>query len=129
MSSHSEVDLSVPSSVSDHWESHSSLSDHVSESGLSVSSGSRARDSGDSGNSSSGSPGLGRVSHACVSVDSVGLSGVLGEVVVDVLDDILSQGTGEDLGEFDFLEDVFVVVVVVNGDCDSSHLYKNIINE
>ncbi len=114
VSSHSQVDFSVPSSVGDDWEGHSSLSDHVTEGGLSVSAGTRAGDSWNSGDGSSGSPGFGRVSHTCVSVDSVGLSGVLGQVVVDVLDDVLSQGAGEDIWKFDLLQDVLLVVVVVD---------------
>jgi hypothetical protein len=110
----SEVDLSVPSSVGLEWEGHSTLSTHVGEGSLSVSGGTRSLDSWDSGNSSSGSPRLSGVLHTSVSVNSMGLSGVSGDVVVDVLDDVLSEWLGEDIWKFHFLDNGLFGFAIVN---------------
>jgi hypothetical protein len=86
----SEIDLSVPSSKGLEWEGHSTFSTHVSESSLSVSGSTRSFDSWNSGNSSSGSPRLSRVLHTSISIDSMSLSRVSGDVVVNILNNILS---------------------------------------
>lgn len=120
----SEVDLSMPSSVGLEWEGHSTLSTHVSEGSLSISGGTRSLDSWYSGNSSTSSPRLSRVLHTSVSVDTMGLSGVSGDIVMDVLDNILSEWAGEDLREFHFLKDSLFSFAVVNRHGWLSHLYK-----
>lgn len=78
MSSLGHIDLSVPSSVSFEGSEHSSLSAHVTESGLSGSVSTGSRDSGNSCNGSTGSPRFGGVFHTGINIDSVGLSGVFG---------------------------------------------------
>lgn len=71
-----DVDLSVPSSVGLEGEGHSTLSDHVTEGGLSSSGGTGSRNSGNSGDGTTGSPGFGGVFHTSFGVDSVGLSSI-----------------------------------------------------
>jgi uncharacterized membrane-anchored protein len=110
----SEVDLSVPSSISLKWESHSTFSTHVSKGSLAISGGTRSLNSWNSGNSSSGTPRLSGVLHTSISVNSVSLSRVSGDVVVDVLDDVLSQSTSEDVWEFHFLDDLLFRLKVIN---------------
>ena len=102
MSSLSEVDFSVPSSPGDSGVEHSSSSAHVSEGSLSGSVGSGSSDSGNSCDGSTGSPGLGVVHHTGVLVYGVGLSSVLVQVVEDEMDDIVSDGSEEDVGDSDF---------------------------
>ena len=93
-----EVGLSVPFSVDLEGSEHSSLSAHVTEGSLSRSVGTRSSNSGDSSHSSSGSPGLGGVLHTSVVLDGVSLSSVLGDVGVNEMDDIVSDGGSEDSG-------------------------------
>lgn len=114
MSLQSEIDLSMPSSEGLQWESHSTFSTHVSKGSLTISGSTRSLDSWNSGNSSSGSPRLSRVLHTSVSVDSMSLSRVSGDVVMDVLDNVLSKGTSEDVWEVHFLDDLLLRLEVVN---------------
>jgi len=90
-----EVDLSVPSSPGLEGSEHSSLSAHVTEGTLSGSVGTGASDSGNTSNGSTSSPGFGRMLHAGLGGDSVGLSDVLGDLIVNELDDIDSDGDRE----------------------------------
>mmetsp|Transcript_46732 Transcript_46732/g.53903 ORF Transcript_46732/g.53903 Transcript_46732/m.53903 type:complete len:288 (-) Transcript_46732:4-867(-) len=99
MSLLSHIDSSVPSSPHLSRGEHSSLSAHVTESSLSGSVGSRSRNSGNSGNSSSGSPRLGTVLMTSLQTDSISLSGVLGDVVMHEMDDIISDGSSEHGGQ------------------------------
>jgi hypothetical protein len=78
VSSLGHIDLSVPSSVGFEGSEHSSLSAHITESGLSGSVGTRSRNSGNSCHGSTGSPGFGGVFHTSINIDSVSLSGVFG---------------------------------------------------
>lgn len=91
-----EVDLSVPSSPSSEWVDHSTATAHVTVGTLARSGGSGTSHSRNSGNGSSGTPGERRGLHTSKVFDSVGLSGVLGDVVVDEGDDIVSEGSTED---------------------------------
>jgi len=90
-----EVDLSVPSSPGLEGSEHSSLSAHVTEGTLSGSVGTGASDSGNTSNGSTSSPGFGRMLHAGLGGDSVSLSDVLGDLIVNELDDIDSDGDRE----------------------------------
>lgn len=124
MSSLTKIDLPVPPSPDLEREGHASFSAHVSESTLSRARGSRSADSGNSGSGTSGSPGLGRMPHSGHGVDSSGLAGVLGEVVVNELDNIVSNGRREHLGSPDFSEHFRRVFVVEDTDCGSHEIYK-----
>lgn len=97
-----EVHLSVPSSVVLEGEGHSSLSDHISEGGLASSGSSGSGDSGNSGNGSTGTPGFGGVSHTSFGINSVGLSVVLGQVGVNELHDVQTDGGLEHGGHGNF---------------------------
>ena len=80
MSSLSDVGLCVPFSPDLKWSEHSSLSAHVTESGLTSSGSTRSRDSWDSCNGSSSSPGLGGVLSTSLVENGVTLSSVLGKL-------------------------------------------------
>jgi hypothetical protein len=88
-----DVDLSVPSSPGLQGSEHSTLSTRVGEGTLSSSRSTRSTDSGNSGNGSTGTPGDGGMLHTGMDVNSVSLSGVLGDLVMDELDDIKSDGS------------------------------------
>ena len=96
------VYFSVPSSVGFQRMSHSSFSTHVSEGSLSGSAGSTSADSWNSGNCPTGSPTFGWVFHTRLVVDSVGLSAVFGQIRVDELDDVQTDGGLENGGEDHF---------------------------
>ena len=51
------------------------------------------------------------------------LTGILGEVVVHELNDIVSDGGVEDAGEADFGKDFTLIFVVEDGDGGSKHRY------
>jgi len=89
------VDLYVPFPPGLGRSKHSTTSAHVSESGLSGSLGTTTTDTGDTGNSSSSSPRLGRGLVTGLLGDGVSLSPVLGHRLVDLLDDIKPDGSGE----------------------------------
>jgi hypothetical protein len=115
-----DVDLSVPSSPGLQGGEHTTLSDGVSEGTLSSSVGTRTRNSGNSGNGSTGTPGDSGVLHTGLSEDSVSLTGVLGDLVVNELDDIESDGGSADSGKGDLADDFRSVSVVKDGDGGSS---------
>ncbi len=102
MSSLGEVDFSVPSSPCDSGVEHSSSSAHVTEGSLTGSVGSGSSNSGNSCDGSTSSPGLGVVHHTGILVDGVGLSSVFVQVVENEVNDIVSDGSEEDVGNSDF---------------------------
>ena len=93
-----KVDLSVPLPPHLEGSEHASLAAHVSEGSLAGAVGSGALDTGNSRDGATSSPGLGGVLVTGKSVDTVGLSSVLGHVGVDELDDVITDGGGEDGG-------------------------------
>lgn len=101
-----DVDLSVPSSPGLKGSEHSTLSAGVGEGTLSSSGSTRTRDSWNSGNSTTWTPGDGGVLHTSVNEDSVSLSDVLGDLVMDKLDDIKSDGSSADSRESDLVDDL-----------------------
>lgn len=115
-----DVDLSVPSSPGLQGSEHSTLSTRVGEGTLSGSAGTGTTDSGNSGDGSTGTPGDGGVLHTGGGADSVSLSGVLGDLVVDELDDIKSDGSSADSGKGDLSGDFLDVLGVENADGGSS---------
>lgn len=84
MSSLVDIDLSVPPSPGVQWMGHSSLSTHVTESTLTGSVGTGTGNSWNSGNGSTGSPGLSRVLHTGLGIDSVGLSDIFAQLIVNI---------------------------------------------
>jgi len=101
-----DVDLSVPSSPGLEGSEHSTLSAGVGEGTLSSSGSTRSTDSWNSGDSTTWSPGFSGVLHTGMDEDSVSLSNVLGDLVMDELDDIKSDGSSADSGESDLVDDL-----------------------
>lgn len=95
VSSLSEVDLSVPLSPDSQRGEHTSSSAHVTIGSLSGTAGTTSSDSWNSRDGSTGTPGEGGVLHTGEVVDSSGLSAVLGQLVVDKRDNILSEWSSE----------------------------------
>jgi len=89
-----EVDLAVPAAVGLGGGEHTTTTAHVTEGG-----GSAASNTGNTGDGATSVPRLSRVVHARETVDSVGLTGVLGHVGVDELNNVRADGGGEDGGE------------------------------
>jgi hypothetical protein len=89
-----DIDLSVPSSPDLGRREHATSTAHVSERTLSGSGGTTTGDTGDTGNSTASSPRLGRGLHTGLLRDGIGLTGVLGHEVVDVVHNIRTDGGG-----------------------------------
>ena len=123
VSSLAEVDLSVPSSPGLEGEGEATLTTHVSEGTLTGSVSSGSADSGHTGDGATSSPRFGRVLHTGLGINSVGLTGVFGQVVVDKLNDIVSDGGIEDAGEANFRKDFSLVLVVEYRDGGSEHRF------
>jgi hypothetical protein len=115
-----DVNLSVPSSPGLQGSEHSTLSTRVGEGTLSSSGSTRTRDSGNSGNGSTGTPRDSGVLHTGGDGNSMSLSGVLGDLVVDELDDIESDGGSADSGKGDLSGDFLGIGRVENADGGSS---------
>jgi hypothetical protein len=115
-----DVDLSVPSSPGLQGSEHSTLSTRVGEGTLSSSGSTRTTDSGNSGNGSTGTPRDSGVLHTGGDGNSMSLSGVLGDLVVDELDDIESDGGSADSGKGDLSGDFLGIGRVENADGGSS---------
>ena len=62
--------------------------------------------------------------HTSIWVHSSGLSGVFGEIVMNELDNVVSNGSGEDLRGSHFSEYFAGVFVVEYTDCWSHEIYK-----
>ena len=90
------VNLSVPLPPGSKRSEHASLSAHVTESSLSSSGGTRARDSRNTSDSTSSTPRLSRVHVSLEVEDSMSLSSVLGHVGVAEGDDIITDRSAED---------------------------------
>jgi len=84
----SQIDFSVPSSPGLKGSEHSTLSTHVTEGTLTRSGGTTSTDSWNSGNSTTCTPGFSGVLHTGVALDSVGLTNVLGNLIVNELNNI-----------------------------------------
>jgi len=123
VSSLTQVDLSVPSSPGLEGEGETTLATHVSEGTLAGSVSSGTADSGNASNGATSSPGFGRVLHTGLGVDSVSLTGIFSQIVVDKLDDIVSNGSVEDAGKADFRQDLRLVLVVEYRHGGSEHRY------
>jgi hypothetical protein len=119
-----DVNLSVPSSPGLQGSEHSTLSTRVGEGTLSSSGSTRSTDSGNSGNGSTGTPGDGGMLHTGMDVNSVSLSGVLGDLVVDELDDIKSDGGSADSGKGDLSGDFLGISRAENADGGSSEHFE-----
>jgi len=111
------VDLSVPSSPGLQWGEHSTLSARVSEGTLGGSGGTTSTNSWNSGNGTTWTPGHGRVLHTGMDEDSVSLTSVLGDLVMDKLNNIESDWSSEDSRESILADDLLRVLRVEYGDC------------
>jgi len=115
-----DVNLSVPSSPGLQGSEHSTLSTRVGEGTLSSSGSTRTRDSGNSGNGSTGTPGDSGVLHTSMNVNSVSLSGVLGDLVMNELNDIKSDGSSADSRKSNLSGDFLGVSRAEDGDSSSN---------
>jgi hypothetical protein len=104
-----DVDLSVPSSPGLQGSEHSTLSARVGEGTLSSSGSTTSTNSGNSGNSTTWTPGHGGMLHTGVDEDSVSLTNVLGDLIVNELNDIKSDGSSADSREGNLVDDVGTV--------------------
>ncbi len=95
------VDLSVPSSVGLEGGEHSALAALVAESTLAGAGSTGAANTGNTGDGTTSAPRLSGVLHAGLVEDSVSLSSVLVHVGVNELNNIVSDGSGEDGGKGD----------------------------
>jgi len=91
-----DVTLFVPSSPGLQWGEHSTASAHVSKSGLTTSVGSATSYSRNTGNSSTGTPRFGTGLFTGNLLDTMSLSGVLAQVGVHKVDDVVTDGSLED---------------------------------
>jgi len=90
------VDLDVPLAPDLGRSEHASTSAHVTESGLSRSVSSSSSDTRDTGDSTTGTPRFSRGLVASVLSNGVRLTSVLGDRLVDLRDNIRTDGSGED---------------------------------
>jgi hypothetical protein len=97
------VGLSVPSSPNLGRGEHATTTAHVSESTLAGARSTTTRNTRNTGNSATGTPGLGRVLHTSSLGHCVGLSLVLGDLSVNKVDDVRTDGAGEDIGQSNLL--------------------------
>lgn len=105
-----DVDLSVPSSPGLQWSEHSTFSTRVGEGTLSSSGSTTSTDSWYSCDGTTWTPGHGGVLHTGVNEDSVGLTGVLGDLIVNELDDIESDWGSADGRESNLADDFLGVL-------------------
>jgi len=105
-----DVDLSVPSSPCLQWSEHSTLSTRVGEGTLSSSGSTTSTNSWYSCDGTTGTPGDGRVLHTGMDEDSVSLTGVLRDLVVDKSYDIESDWGSADSWKSDLAEDLLGVL-------------------
>jgi hypothetical protein len=99
------VNLSVPSSPDLEGSEHSTFSDGVGEGTLSSSGGTRTTDSWNSCDGTTGTPRDGGVLHTSMNEDSVGLTNVLGDLVMNELNNIESDGSSADSGKGNLASD------------------------
>lgn len=114
-----QVDVSVPSSPDLGRSEHTALTTHVGEGTLAGAVGTTSRDTRDTSDGSAGTPGLSGVLHTSTGEDGVGLSVVLGDIGVDEVDNIGTNGGGENFGKSDLL-DVLVSDGIDGNDGSSS---------
>lgn len=109
-----DIDLSVPLSPGLGGGEHSSSSAHVTESSLAGSVGTTTRDTRNTSNSSTSSPRFSRCLMTSVLGDSVRLTLVLVHVLEDILNNVRSDGSGEDGGKSDVLLNLGLNISSVN---------------
>lgn len=90
------VDLSVPSAVGLGGREHTSSTAHVTESSLSGTVGSSSGNTWNTSDGTTSTPGLSRSLVTSFGGDSVGLSSVLGNVSVNVLNNVETDGSAQD---------------------------------
>jgi len=111
-----DVDFSVPSSPGLQWSEHSTFSTRVGEGTLSGSGSTTSTDSWYSCDGTTWTPRDSGVLHTSLSEDSVSLTGVLGDLIMDKSDDIESDGSSADSWKGNLVEDLLGVLGVENGD-------------
>jgi len=101
-----DVNFSVPSSPSLQGSEHSTFSTRVGEGTLSSSGGTTTTNSGNSCDGTTGTPRDSGVLHTGMVMNSVSLTNVLGDLVMDELDDIESDGSSADSWESNLVGDL-----------------------
>jgi len=105
-------DLAVPPPVDLGGGEHVTSTAHVAESTLAGTMSTTSTDTGDTSDGTSSTPGLGTSLVTGISVDTVGLSVVLGDFVVDEGDDVRPDGSLEDGWEADRVASRFLLLVI-----------------
>lgn len=120
-----KIDFSLPLSPDLKGSEHATLTAHVTESTLAGTVSTGARDSGDTCDGTTSTPRLGGVLVASVPEDTVTLSSVLGHVGVAELDEIISDGGGENGGHAGGTRHLFGIGGVHTDGGTGSHCFVN----
>ena len=113
------VDLTMPAAVSLGGGEHTATTAHVAEGTSTAGLSTRAGDTGDTGDSATSTPRGGRVVHTGKTSNGVSLASVLGHLGVDELNDVVTDGSGEDGGERN-ITDGLIGRGRVDGNCGAS---------
>jgi len=105
-----DVDLSVPSSPGLQWSEHSTLSTRVGEGTLSGSGGTTSTNSWNSCDGTTWTPRNGGMLHTGLSEDSVSLTGVLGDLIMNESNDIESDWGSADGWKSNLVKDLLGVL-------------------
>jgi len=108
------VTLSVPFSPDFKWSEHSSLSAHVTESGLTSSGSTGTRDSWNTSDGSTCTPGFSGVLSTSFVENGVTLSSIFGKVRVNKMNEIVSDWGGEYGWSSYAISDFFSVIALVH---------------
>merc|ERR1712224_3444 len=100
VSSLMEINLSVPSSPGVERMGHSTFSAHVTEGSLTRTVSTTSGNSWNSCNGSSGTPGFSRVFHTSLSFDTMSLSAVSAQLMMNEINDIISNWSHEHMWHF-----------------------------
>ena len=93
------VDLDVPLAPGLGRREHATATAHVTKGSLARAVGSSSSNTGNTGNGTTSTPGLGTRLVACILSDGISLAVVLGDALVDLLDDIKPDGGGQNRRE------------------------------
>jgi hypothetical protein len=114
------VDVPVPAAPDLGGREHATLAAHVTESTLARAVSTTTTDTGDTGDGTTSAPGLGGGLLTGALGDGVSLAPVLGDVGVDILDDVTTDGGSHDGGHGDGADILAVDTVDGDGGAGSS---------
>jgi hypothetical protein len=93
------VDLDVPLAPGLGGSEHATTTAHVTERSLSRAVGTSTTDTGNTGDGATSTPRLGTGLVTSLGGDGIGLSAVLGDGLVDLLDEVKTDGSSQDIGQ------------------------------